>query len=81
MKQKHFFVLLLAMAFTAFQASTSEAHPHGRFNHCNRGGYYSYRYLPPPPPPPPPVYYGYATPRHFHHHRPHHNYRGYGRRW
>ncbi|MEY4875582.1 MAG: hypothetical protein RL708_731 [Bacteroidota bacterium] len=79
MKQKHFFVLLLAIVFTAFFANTSQAHPHGRFNHCNRGANYGYRYMPPPPPPP--MYYGYMPPRHFHHHRPHHYYRGYGQRW
>ena len=78
MKQKHFFVLLLAIVFTVFFANRSQAHPHGRFNHCNRGANYGYRYMPPPPPP---MYYGYMPPRHIHHHRPHHYYRSYGQRW
>jgi hypothetical protein len=78
MKQKHFFVLLLAIVFTAFFTNTSQAHPHGRFNHCNRGANYGYRYMPPPPPP---MYYGYMPPTYFHHHKPHHYHRGYAQRW
>jgi hypothetical protein len=79
MKQKHFFVLLLAIVFTAFFTNTSQAHPHGRFNHCNGGANYGYRYMPPPPPPP--MYYGYMPPTYFHHHKPHHYHRGYAQRW
>ncbi|MEN9522765.1 MAG: hypothetical protein RL065_1142 [Bacteroidota bacterium] len=80
MKQKHFLVALLVLAFTAFYTTTLKAHPHARFNHCNRGGYaYGYRCMPPPPPPP--MYYGYIAPRYFHHRRPHRGYGGYRQHW
>ncbi|MFM2225501.1 MAG: hypothetical protein RJA07_1703 [Bacteroidota bacterium] len=85
MKQKHLFVLLLAIAFTALLANTSNAHPHRYFNNCYHehygnynGGYYDYRYMPPPPPPM--MYYSYHAPRYFYH-RPFYHGCGGRRRW